>query len=164
MQVRRGEEKLGRSEHQGCLLSLPSTHNSIRRRGTPNEALHLATVTSHCKLHCLAGDNRGSYKQEDTVRPDRGCSAGPGVSPTQGTHHLRKVVPLAQPLRFEAQWPDRYRCQHLPGSLTSATADCCYSGPGQRDYPRMGSQEARTPRLVRAPYQRHGKESTKGHK
>lgn len=55
------------------------------------------------------------------------------VSPSQGTHHLHKVVPLAQPLLFEAQWPDRYRCRHLPGSLTSATADCCYSGPGQRD-------------------------------
>lgn len=45
--------------------SQPSTHNSIRRRGTPDKALHLTAITSHSKLHRLAGDDRRSYRQQD---------------------------------------------------------------------------------------------------
>lgn len=67
------------------------------------------------------------------------------------THHSRTAAPPAQPPLSEAQWPGTCRCQHLPGSPTSTAAGCCYSGPGQREQPRVGSQEAWAPRSGWAP-------------
>lgn len=92
------------------------------------------------------------------------CSQEPPPQPTQATHHSHKVAPPAQPLRSEARWPGRCRCRHLPGSPTSEAVGCCYSEPGQREQPRVGSQEAWAPRSVRAPHWRHWKESRKGHR
>lgn len=71
--------------------SQPSTHNSIWRRGTPDKALHLTTVPSHSKLHRLTGDDRGSCRQEDPVRPVR-SRANSFVCLLDRSHPLRTLT------------------------------------------------------------------------
>ena len=148
----RGEAEAGR-EISGWPEAWP-THNAVWRWRTPDETLHFAAVAPDGVLHGLAGDDGGPCKQEDRVRASWNLQQPAPRPPTclpQAPHRSRKVAPHAQPLRSEAQWPGRCRCRHRPGSPTSAAAGCCYSGPGQREQPRVGSQEAWAPRSVWAP-------------
>lgn len=165
---RRSGKRLSWSREAGGLLSSHhyaslSTHNAVWGRRAPDETLHLATITPNSVLHRLAGDNGGPCKQKrqsGSAGTYRACLSRP--SPFQATHRSHKVAPPAQPLRSEARWPGRCRCRHLPGSPTSIAAGCCCSEPGQREQPRVGSQEAWAPRSVWAPHERHWRESRKG--
>lgn len=117
---------------------------------------HSTLPPSPLTAYCTASlEMMGGPASKRTGSGPAGTSSSPPPGPPtclpQAPHHSRKVAPHAQPLRSEAQWPGRCRCQHRPGSPTSAAAGCCYSGPGQREQPRVGSQEAWAPRSVWAP-------------
>lgn len=129
----------------------PSTHNAVWGRCAPDETLHLAAVSPHSVLHRLAGDDGGPCKQETQSGSAGPAAPAPAPRPPRAAHHSRRAAPPAQLLRCGARWPGRCRCRHLPGSPTSAAAGCCYSAPGQREQPRVGSQEAWAPRSGGAP-------------
>lgn len=107
-------------------------------------------LTAYCtaSLEIMGGpaSTRGGQGQLEPILP-----AHPGPA-HQATHHSHRGAHPAQPLRSEARWPGTCRCQHRPGSQTSTAAGCCYSGPGQREQPRVGSQEAWAPRSVWVPH------------
>lgn len=77
--------------------------------------------------------------------PGRAGAGGGGQAAPQAAHRSRRGAPPSRPRRSEARWRGRCRCRHRPGSRTSTAAGCCYSGPGQREQPRVGSQEAWAP-------------------
>lgn len=75
----------------------PSTHDAVRRWRAPDEALHLATVTPHGVLHCLAGDNGGPCEQADTVRATQNPQRLPPDPASRGprTVHVEWHLPLS---------------------------------------------------------------------
>lgn len=118
---------------------------------------HSTLPPSPLTAYCTASlEMMGGPASKRTGPGPAGTSSSPPPAPSphrlhQAPHRSRKAAPPAQPLRSEAQWPGRCKCRHRPGSPTSAAAGCCYSGPGQREQPRVGSQEAWAPRSVWAP-------------
>lgn len=153
-------------EAGGCCphITMPISALTMRSGGgvlpMKHSTLPPSPLTAYCtaSLEIMGGpaSRRGSQGQLEPTVP-----VYPSPAP-QATHRSHKVAPPAQPLQFVARWPGRCRCRHLPGSPTSTAAGCCCSGPGQREEPRVGSQEAWAPRSVWAPYEKHWKESRKG--
>lgn len=106
-------------------------------------------LTAYCTASLeIMGGPVSRRRSQGQLEPE---APAPRPNPSQATHHSRKAAPPAQPLQCEARWPGRCRCRRLPGSPTSAAAGCCCSGPGQREQPRVGSQEAWAPRSGGAP-------------
>lgn len=150
------QEERAKADRQGAavLRSPPPVPALTMRSGggvlpMKHSTLPPSPLTAYCTASLeIMGGPASKKMQSGPAGTYSICAPSP---PTQATHHLHKVAPPAQPLRSEARWPGRCRCRHLPGSPTSTAAGCCYSGPGQREQPRVGSQEAWAPRFVWAP-------------
>lgn len=149
---REGRKVAGPESKMGSGGGRADTHDAVWGWGAPDETFHFATITPNSVLHGLAGDDGGTCERQDPWgRSQPAALPARDPAPPQTTHHSHTAAPPAQPPRCEARWPGRCRCPHQPGSQTSAAAGYCYSGPGQREQPRVGSQEAWAPRSRRAP-------------